>query len=323
MESYDQKKIPFSIRSAVPPYFSNNPEKSFAENQHSLDSFFYLKSNQTKDTSIMDFRETGDINDKRNDIIVLFDVDDTITKPRQIIEPEMDRSLQELRKKVTVGLVGGSDLNKIASQTIPSNMRTNCNDPIDICANRYDYVFAENGLVAYRSGQLISKQSLLDHLGEDRIQKFINFCLAYMSTLILPSKRGNFIEFRNGLINVCPVGRSCNQEEREAFHLYDKEHKIRENFIKELEKKFGPHGDDYLGLEFLIGGQISFDVFPKGWDKTYCLDLLDKNFKEIHFFGDKTHPGGNDHAIFADPRTIGHTVQNPAHTLQLLHDIEF
>ena len=43
---------------------------------------------------------------------------------------------------------------------------------------------------------------------------------------------------------------------------------------------------------FTVGGQISFDVFPKGWDKTYCLALitnLDK-FKEVHFFGDKTYP---------------------------------
>ena len=38
-----------------------------------------------------------------------------------------------------------------------------------------------------------------------------------------------------------------------------------------------------------LGGQISFDVFPTGWDKTYCLQHLDpKEFKTIHFFGDKT-----------------------------------
>ena len=37
------------------------------------------------------------------------------------------------------------------------------------------------------------------------------------------------------------------------------------------------------------GGQISFDVFPNGWDKTYCLrHLKGEAFDEIHFFGDKT-----------------------------------
>jgi phosphomannomutase len=50
---------------------------------------------------------------------------------------------------------------------------------------------------------------------------------------------------------------------------------------------------------FLAGGQISFDVFPIGWDKTYCLQFVEKSgYKEIHFFGDKTHKGGNDYEIF-------------------------
>lgn len=43
-----------------------------------------------------------------------------------------------------------------------------------------------------------------------------------------------------------------------------------------------------LGLTYSIGGQISFDVFPQGWDKTYCLQYVEKEFDEIHFFGDKT-----------------------------------
>lgn len=40
---------------------------------------------------------------------------------------------------------------------------------------------------------------------------------------------------------------------------------------------------------FTLGGQISFDVFPQGWDKTYCLKHVElAGFKAIHFFGDKT-----------------------------------
>ena len=34
--------------------------------------------------------------------------------------------------------------------------------------------------------------------------------------------RGTFIEFRDGLINVCPIGRNCSQEERIEFFEYDK-----------------------------------------------------------------------------------------------------
>lgn len=28
-----------------------------------------------------------------------------------------------------------------------------------------------------------------------------------------------------------------------------------------------------LHLKYSIGGQISFDVFPEGWDKTYVVDV--------------------------------------------------
>lgn len=31
-----------------------------------------------------------------------------------------------------------------------------------------------------------------------------------------------------------------------------------------------------LGFTYSIGGQISFDVFPTGWDKTYCLKHLEQ-----------------------------------------------
>jgi hypothetical protein len=42
---------------------------------------------------------------------------------------------------------------------------------------KYDYVFSENGLVAYKAGELMAKQSILDHMGEEKLQTFINFCL--------------------------------------------------------------------------------------------------------------------------------------------------
>ncbi len=69
-----------------------------------------------------------------------------------------------------------------------------------------------------------------------------------MSELILPFKRGTFVEFRTGLINLCPVGRSCTQEERDLFAKYDTIHKIREKFIRSLETDLSD-----LGLKFSIG----------------------------------------------------------------------
>ena len=34
--------------------------------------------------------------------------------------------------------------------------------------------------------------------------------------------RGTFVEFRNGMINVSPIGRNCSYPERLEFEKYDK-----------------------------------------------------------------------------------------------------
>jgi phosphomannomutase len=108
--------------------------------------------------------------------------------------------------------------------------------------------------------------------------------------------RGTFIEFRTGMINVSPIGRNASKDERNEYETFDKIHKIREKFIEEIEKRFPDIGLTYsIGkyiflLHLLIlGGQISFDCFPTGWDKTYCLRHVEKDgYSKIHFFGDKT-----------------------------------
>lgn len=114
-------------------------------------------------------------------------------------------------------------------------------------------------------------------------------------------------------------------QERIDFQNYDNEHHIRRDFVEALKKEF----PDY-GLTYSIGGQISFDVFPEGWDKTFALqhlqeadDVLPGGYKEIHFFGDKTFKGGNDHEIFSHPRVIGHTVTSPEDTMKQLHALFF
>jgi len=78
----------------------------------------------------------------------------------------------------------------------------------------------------------------------------------------------------------------------------------------------------FSNTHYCLGGQISFDCFPIGWDKRYCLRYIEDEFKgNIHFFGDKTFVGGNDHEIFNDPRVIGHAVINPRDTILQLNNL--
>ncbi|XP_047529256.1 phosphomannomutase [Vanessa atalanta] len=239
----------------------------------------------------------------RQSVLYLFDVDGTLTKPRQIITDDLKSFLiEKVKPRVSIGLVSGSDYVKIVEQMGGED-----------ATNQFDYVFCENGVMQYRQGELKSTQSILNYIGEETLQRVINFALGYMSKLQLPAKRGNFVEFRSSMINICPVGRSCSQAEREEFSRYDLEHNIRAKFVEALQNEFDTK------LKFALGGQISVDVYPTGWDKTYCLQHIEnENFSEIHFFGDKVMAGGNDHEIYNDPRTIGHVVTSPDDTKEQL-----
>lgn len=85
-------------------------------------------------------------------------------------------------------------------------------------------------------------------IGEEKLQDFINFVLRYISELQLPFKRGTFVEFRTGMLNISPVGRNCSHEERLQFYEYDNEYHVREKFIQALKKEF-PN----LALTYSIG----------------------------------------------------------------------
>ncbi|PLN83237.1 phosphomannomutase [Aspergillus taichungensis] len=246
--------------------------------------------------------------------LCLFDVDGTLTPARLTVCPEMLDLLSRLRQKCAIGFVGGSDLAKQQEQlgTASTNV-----------TSMFDFAFSENGLTAFRLGKPLASNSFIKWIGEEKYQKLVNFMLAYLANISLPKKRGTFIEFRNGMINVSPIGRNASNEERREFEQYDKQHNIRRDFVDALKKEFS----DY-SLTFSIGGQISFDVFPTGWDKTYCLQHIEaeKNisgieYKTIHFFGDKSFPGGNDWEIYSDPRTVGHAVSGPDDTMKQLKEL--
>lgn len=237
--------------------------------------------------------------------LVLFDVDGTLTPARLTISDEMKQTLAALRKKVVIGFVGGSDLSKQVEQLG------------DTVLQDFDYCFSENGLTAYKLGKELASQSFIQWIGNEKYNKLVKFILRYLSDIDIPIRRGTFIEFRNGMINVSPVGRNASTQERNDFEKYDLEHKIREKLVNALKENFS----DY-GLTYSIGGQISFDVFPTGWDKTYCLQHVeDEGFTEIHFFGDKSYKGGNDYEIYNDSRTIGHAVKEPADTIKILKEL--
>ena len=237
-------------------------------------------------------------------ICVLFDIDGTLSKSRQKATPETHKMLADLRKVATVGVVGGSDYPKQQDQ-----LGDNVLDLVD-------YSFSENGLVAYKGHELIGQTSFRNQFSQKRYNELVNWTLKYIADLDIPVKSGTFIELRTGMVNISPIGRNCSQQQRDEFFALDKEKHYRETMVEAMRKEFAD-----MDLQFSIGGQISFDVFPRGWSKIFCLRYVEGKFDEIHFFGDMTMEGGNDYEIAHDPRVIGHTVKDPMDTIKQVREL--
>ena len=109
-------------------------------------------------------------------IIALFDVDGTLTIPRGEVKADMMDTLKSLRRKITVGIVGGSDLPKQEEQLGKGIVK-------EVVWN-----FSQNGLVAYNNGILLESNSISKYIGEDNIKRIVNWVMKYLSDLDLPVK---------------------------------------------------------------------------------------------------------------------------------------
>ena len=109
-------------------------------------------------------------------IIALFDVDGTLTVPRGEVTPDMMSFMKDLSEKITVGIVGGSDLPKQEEQLGAG------------IASLFPYNFSQNGLVAYKDGELQEVQTISKFLGEDNIKKIVNWTMKYLADIDIPVK---------------------------------------------------------------------------------------------------------------------------------------
>lgn len=235
--------------------------------------------------------------------IYLFDVDGTLTHCFFPIRSDLIQCLTQLKQRgYTLGFVSTSSFTRITKQ-------------IGEIFYLFNYMFPENGLISYKDGQLFQKKHISEQIPESVLTSIIDFSLHYISELKLPIKRGTFIDFRSAIINICPCGRSVDSDQRNIFKAYDLEHGIRKDMQQKLIEKFGKYG-----LEFSIGGEISIECYPSGWDKRYCLEFL-HDFDHIHFFGDSPFEGGNDYTIYNDQRVIGHYVTCVNDTVKILKEM--
>ena len=232
--------------------------------------------------------------------IILFDMDGTLTEPRQQIEPRMiNQILEILEQGHEVGIVTGSPenyVNQQISDLIELVIEVGHSSSFHIMpCNGTEYIFYdENG----ERNEMVT----------DNMEAFLeteNFtelmaALCHLQTEVsgpfwrdgLPLT-GNFIQYRGSMINWCPIGRNANNEQRAKFVAFDESTGFREEYVRTINQWI-----DWRELELTValGGSTSFDIYPTGWDKTYCLTWFGD--RTCWFVGDKCKEGGNDKQLY-------------------------
>jgi phosphomannomutase len=233
--------------------------------------------------------------------IVLFDMDGTLTPARGDFHLDLMEPLKRLSNIADIGILTGSGLKYVQQQLLPL-----LNSPL-----RYKmHLLPCNGTIYYKpkpfaTGTGLSKFDLIHQcdmrgeIGDESFDLLMRELISRQFNIIDYTKlplTGHFIDYRVSTVNWCPIGRNASQTQRGVFKDYLKKNpSFREAQISILKER-----GSMLGfadkLTFKLGGDTSFDIYPKGWDKTYAL----RHFPDltVWFVGDRCTGAGNDREIY-------------------------
>ena len=230
----------------------------------------------------------------------MFDVDGTLTKPLKKMESGFTLRFLSWATDKKFYLVGGSDIEKIKSQ-IPWSVNHRCSGVFCCMGNE----FWVNDEIKYKN-EFNPPKALIEMLSSFQI-----------NTKSPTLGEAPFFEYRTGMLNFTTIGRSVGVEQRNMYYEWDKKSKERSRIAKKVEQEFPE-------LEAKVGGQISIDIQPKGYNKSQASKWVRENIdKDITFIGDKCTPSGNDYDIYKDVLDNGGTslsVTGPEQTILLLTD---
>ena len=202
----------------------------------------------------------------------IFDVDGTLTPSRKRIDKEFRPFFNDFVSNNEVYLVTGSDRAKTLQQVTTA------------IYNKCKRVYNCSGSDVYEKDCCIYRDTW--ELPED-VEKFLNDELDYSQ---FPLRNGNHIERRPGGVNFSILGRDPDPFlGRDEYVKWDKETNERPDIADRIRNQFP-------NLTVALGGQTGIDIGPLGADKSQILRDFGLGH-ELHFFGDRMEPGGNDHSL--------------------------
>ncbi len=256
--------------------------------------------------------------------IALFDMDGTLTEPRQKMNVSILNALAELQNTgYKIGIVSGSDMDYIEEQceilfngnlvSLSEVFWLPCNG-----TKRYELTSANKKEIVYENNM---REFIGDAAYKRVIQVLLDSQIAIRYGLggqDMPLT-GTFIQYRGSMINWCPIGRDAGSDDRLQWISLDAKYNIRKAMLRRLTS-FPVMKD----LDIKIGGDTSFDIFPHGWDKTFALNNFEQS-DEIYFVGDRCTDTGNDKELYdaVQLRNSGQSfeTQGPNKTIEIIQKL--
>mgnify|MGYP003154459378 CR=1 FL=1 len=254
--------------------------------------------------------------------IVLFDMDGTLTPAREPLDPNLIGPLKVLSYFSYIGVVTGSDYDYLKHQLrfLLENSRIRYKLHLFPCNGTKHY---KPPIYNHQGFTLVKSVSMKDEIGDKLFNRMMKILVDYQNHISSHFEiplTGHFISYRGSTINWSPIGRNATQEEREKFINFDKgfsNSNFREIVAEQLRAEFKNINLDTI---VKIGGDTSFDIFPRGWDKTYVFNHLEGY--EKWFVGDRCHEGGNDEEIYkALLPNNSFSVETPKQTKEVIEEI--
>jgi phosphomannomutase len=205
-------------------------------------------------------------------IAYLFDIDGTLTPPTEKMQGDFVYSFLNWSSGKDFFLVGGSSHESIAKQ-VP-----------------FSVISRASGIFSSMANELRIKDRLIYKNEWKASVSLLSKLLQWHSKSPYPNKRKRYVESRVGMLNFSVAGRESSHEERRKYFEWDQLYSERQTIAADISKNF-PH------LDVRLGGMISLDIQPKGFNKAQAVKYV-RNLNKydcIHYFGDKGFEGGNDY----------------------------
>ena len=219
------------------------------------------------------------------DRIFIFDVDGTLTPSRLRMTEEFAKFFDKWSEKNKYYLVTGSDLPKMEEQ-VPLAYLERAEGLFTCCGNQF---WREGNTKQWKTDWKLIYNNKFNP-PKDLIESLERKVLKSE----YPNRYGNHIEDRGSMVNFSVVGRDCTQEQREDYFEWDKAMGERNIMCMEIK-------GTYPGVDAVVGGQISIDIYPKGMDKSQVLNVIEQERlvppNEYIFIGDGIENGGNDYPL--------------------------